>query len=303
MTREQLIARLWPKGVVDFDTGLNSAVRKLRIALQDEAETPRYIETVPRKGYRFIGAIDPPAAEPAPIPPPQRVAERAPRNFRAASTASSSESSVTAAQPSPDPQSRRTYIYVAVGVAVLMIAGLTLVWLRRESAPATQPSATASPSLSLDSRTIAVLPFRAATPGEANEALALVVTDLVRNRLATLNGVVVIAGGSTAHMTDAHLDARETGRKLNARFLLQGGAARAGDQISTDVELVDAASGAQLWSTSFDHSVKDVAALRETIVERVAGALRIAAEPAGALPPRLPRSIWMLICCTYAASS
>ncbi len=283
VTREQLIARLWPKGVVDFDTGLNSAVRKLRVALQDEAETPRYIETVPRKGYRFIGAIDPPAAEPAPIPPPQRVAEAAhpAEPSVSASTASSSESSVTAAQPSPDPQSRRTYIYVAVGVAVLMIAGLTLVWLRRESTPATQPSATASPSLSLDSRTIAVLPFRAATPGEANEALALVVTDLVRNRLATLNGVVVIAGGSTAHMTDAHLDARETGRKLNARFLLQGGAARAGDQISTDVELVDAASGAQLWSTSFDHSVKDVAALRETIVERVAGALRIAAEPAG----------------------
>jgi tetratricopeptide (TPR) repeat protein len=82
-------------------------------------------------------------------------------------------------------------------------------------------------------------------------------------------------------MRDAHLDARETGRKLNARFLLQGGAARAGDQISTDVELVDAASGARLWSTSFDHSVKDLAALRETIVERVAGALRIAAEPAG----------------------
>ena len=50
VTREQLIARLWPKGVVDFDTGLNSAVRKLRIALQDDVETPRYIETVPRKG-------------------------------------------------------------------------------------------------------------------------------------------------------------------------------------------------------------------------------------------------------------
>ena len=76
VTREQLIARLWPKGVVDFDTGLNSAVRKLRVALQDEAETPRYIETVPRKGYRFIGAIDSPATEPAPIPPPQSVAER-----------------------------------------------------------------------------------------------------------------------------------------------------------------------------------------------------------------------------------
>jgi DNA-binding winged helix-turn-helix (wHTH) protein len=65
VTREQLIARLWPKVVVDFDTGLNSAVRKLRIALGDVAETPRYIETVPRRGYRFIGTIDPPVMDAA----------------------------------------------------------------------------------------------------------------------------------------------------------------------------------------------------------------------------------------------
>src|SRR5690349_20363943 len=60
VTREQLIARLWPKGVVDFDTGLNTAVRKLRVALEDVGEVPRYIETIPRRGYRFVGEIDPP---------------------------------------------------------------------------------------------------------------------------------------------------------------------------------------------------------------------------------------------------
>jgi DNA-binding winged helix-turn-helix (wHTH) protein len=59
VTREQLITRLWPTGVVDFDTGLNAAVRRLRVALGDEAEHPRYIETLPRRGYRFIGALQP----------------------------------------------------------------------------------------------------------------------------------------------------------------------------------------------------------------------------------------------------
>lgn len=59
VTREQLITRLWPKRVVEFDAGLNAAVRRLRAALGDEAETPRYIETVPRKGYRFIGTLRP----------------------------------------------------------------------------------------------------------------------------------------------------------------------------------------------------------------------------------------------------
>jgi DNA-binding winged helix-turn-helix (wHTH) protein/Tfp pilus assembly protein PilF len=57
VTREHLIARLWPKRIVEFDAALNAAVRRLRAALQDEAETPRYIETVPRKGYRFIGTL------------------------------------------------------------------------------------------------------------------------------------------------------------------------------------------------------------------------------------------------------
>jgi DNA-binding winged helix-turn-helix (wHTH) protein len=66
VSRAQLIARLWPSGIVDFDTALNSAVRRLRKALCDEADTPKYIETIPRKGYRFIGSITPPSrCEPA----------------------------------------------------------------------------------------------------------------------------------------------------------------------------------------------------------------------------------------------
>ena len=148
-----------------------------------------------------------------------------------------------------------------------------------------------------------MLPFRAATPGEANEALALVVTDVVSNRLALLKGVVVIASDSMARLPDAQLDARETGRKLNAQFLLRGSAAYAGDQVSTEAKLVDAVSGAQQWSTSFDHSVKDVA----LFVKRSSSAWQALCASRQnlqrALPPRLQRSIWMLICCTYAPGS
>jgi DNA-binding winged helix-turn-helix (wHTH) protein/tetratricopeptide (TPR) repeat protein len=63
VTREQLVKALWPDGVVDFDNGLNVAVRKLRVALDDVGDTPRYIETLPRVGYRFIGPI---GAQPEP---------------------------------------------------------------------------------------------------------------------------------------------------------------------------------------------------------------------------------------------
>jgi DNA-binding winged helix-turn-helix (wHTH) protein len=79
VTREQLIARLWPSGVVDFDTALNSAVRRLRMALGDHAETPRCIETIPRRGYRFIGRVDvPDAALPGGIASAARSAEPVP---------------------------------------------------------------------------------------------------------------------------------------------------------------------------------------------------------------------------------
>lgn len=57
VTRERLVQLLWPKGVVDFENNLNSIVRKLRVALEDDSETPRYVETLPRIGYRFIGTM------------------------------------------------------------------------------------------------------------------------------------------------------------------------------------------------------------------------------------------------------
>jgi len=69
VTREHLIARLWPKRIVEYDAGLNAAVRRLRAALGDEADTPRYIETVPRKGYRFIGQLQPQQVQAAVVEP------------------------------------------------------------------------------------------------------------------------------------------------------------------------------------------------------------------------------------------
>lgn len=136
VTREHLIARLWPKGVVDFDTGLNSAVRKLRVALRDEADTPRYIETVPRKGYRFIGSIDPPVADANP-----RV-----------DVASGAAGDVSPLPPAVAPRGRRRgessearflrpLIYVALGAAAVLIVVAIVFGLRRESSPAASGSA------------------------------------------------------------------------------------------------------------------------------------------------------------------
>ena len=121
VAREQLIARLWPKGVVDYDTGLNTVVRKLRAALADDAGEPRYIETIPRRGYRFIGGdrgsplaaeVAPPAPEAEPAPPPQVV--------------SASES-----VPAVDPGARA---FDATLASLGLVAGASPCWSRWPSA-------------------------------------------------------------------------------------------------------------------------------------------------------------------------
>ena len=70
VTRERLVQVLWPRGIVDFDNSLNAVVRKLRVTLGDDSATPRYIETLPRIGYRFIGKSE---APPSPDAPPRAV--------------------------------------------------------------------------------------------------------------------------------------------------------------------------------------------------------------------------------------
>ena len=139
VTREQLIARLWPKGVVDFDTGLNTAVRKLRVALEDVGEVPRYIETIPRRGYRFLGTIDPPsdvvtltAPVVAPVaapmaPPPLPVEKESPPAVerRAVAQAASTPASRLGAVSS------RRGVAIAAGFLLLLVAAGAAWWARR----------------------------------------------------------------------------------------------------------------------------------------------------------------------------
>src|SRR5262245_14847553 len=138
VTREELIAHLWPKTVVDYDTGINTVMRKLRIALNDDSDAPRYIETVPRKGYRFIGKIEPAIEAAPPLPAVEGTGERhAFRGYRLAIAA-----------------------LIAIG---LLVGAITLYEWRasvphRATTAATAP-AVIPPALNPSAHTIAVLPF------------------------------------------------------------------------------------------------------------------------------------------------
>jgi Tol biopolymer transport system component/DNA-binding winged helix-turn-helix (wHTH) protein len=126
VTRERLIGLLWPKGVVDFDTSLNTAIRKLRSALGDVAETPRYIETLPRRGYRFIAPLD---------PEPETASPNAPVPVEAGAN-------VTGAQP-PRQTNAGTRRWLIIGIGTLLVAAVALWFTVEMGHPSRNPLANA----------------------------------------------------------------------------------------------------------------------------------------------------------------
>jgi DNA-binding winged helix-turn-helix (wHTH) protein len=153
VTREQLISKLWPKGIVDFDTGLNTAIRKLRVALGDTADTPRYIETLPRRGYRFIAALEPdPAREPEPEaqPHPESAACVRPSGVQPARNMEDSPRQTAV----PPRTGHRRYIALLTALTLALVGvAVVRVWISRE------PAVTVTPSFSPPPHSVAVLPF------------------------------------------------------------------------------------------------------------------------------------------------
>jgi len=309
VTREHLTALLWPKGVVDFDTGLNTAIRKLRSALGDLAETPRYIETLPRRGYRFVGSVDPdpeavaagPAADllipvpgealpgpahsvpataapPAPaavpaaqLPPPGE--EHAPRAGRSSAIASG------AAAP------RRPLPHLALigtlAVAALLV-GVYAAWRAHSAASLTSVRVEALPPSGLPAHTVAVLPFENLSAEPTDGFLATGIAESVQHRLASVKSLSVIARTSSFTFRGRDVDARDIGRKLNARYLVEGSVQRAGDRLRVTAQLLDASSGSDVWSLRLERHMGDIFELQDEISGKVTDAIGVslAAEPA-----------------------
>ena len=299
VTREQLIAHLWPKGIVDFDTGINTAVRKLRAALGDLADTPRYIETLPRRGYRFIGTLEspePPAVEsssgparwvegadspPDPSALPSPSAGPPPTALIADPPAAAPLTPVAPVVHEPARGARRRAWAIgaaaALVLAVVLVTGIAYRSLKHAGVPAaTDSNATAtSPAAALPTRSVAVLPFENLSAEPNNEFLALGIAEMVLHRLADLKDLTVIARTSSFVFKNRDEDARDIGRKLNARYLVEGSVQHEGARLRVTTELIDASSGNRVWSLSFDRQLTDIFALQDEIAGKVANALSV----------------------------
>src|SRR5882672_2440332 len=216
VTREQLIARLWPSGVVDFETSLNTAVRKLRAALGDEADTPRYIETLPRKGYRFIGTISAPSAADMGVAPP----------------------------PAARRSKTKVALWILIGV-LLVGAGIAIAPSLRQT-----DQAASGPITSL-----AVLPFRPLLPESRNPALEFGMADTLITQLSNLPGVKVSPLSAVRPFDATGQDPLAAGRSLQVLAVLDGSIQTDRQRVRVSARLLRVADGSALWSSQFDEPV------------------------------------------------
>jgi TolB-like protein/DNA-binding winged helix-turn-helix (wHTH) protein len=280
VSNDDLMARVWPGLVVSPET-VSQRVKLLRGALGDDPRAPRYVAGLRGRGYRLIPEV-------------RSVEEALPRISLQASPVQSESPPLrpieteTALQPQR-PARTRTNVVVGViaALALIGIATYAVFALRPQPAAPEPDSVTV---VGLPPRTVAVLPFENLSPDPANEYLGLGMAEMVLNRLASVSELVVIARSSSFKSAEAKADARETGRKLNARYLVEGGVQRDGDKLRVTARLIDAQSGAQLQALHFDRALADIFSIQDEIAEKVAGALEASLSKTAAVDARGART-------------
>src|ERR1700722_17213803 len=239
VTREELQQKVWPTDVfVGFDQGLNNAIKKVRDALGDSADSPRFIETVDRHGYRFVAPVG--AVPGRPSEPRFHFGWRTLRNTA----------------------------LIGLGAASL-IAALAY-WAWHGSAMRGRP-----PS---EKVILAVLPFDNLSRDPDQEFFSDGLTEEMIAQLGRLNPerLTVIARGSVAKYKGSSLAVNQIGAELHADYLIQGSVRRASDRVRITVQLIQARDQTDLWAESYDRELKDVLAVQDSVVRSIASEIHIA---------------------------
>jgi TolB-like protein/DNA-binding winged helix-turn-helix (wHTH) protein/Tfp pilus assembly protein PilF len=251
VTREELRQRVWPSSVfVDFDHGLNNAVARVRDALSDDSNTPRFVETLPRLGYRFVCPVV--------------------RGTPTVATKSAPETPPAPAPLTPSSPPRRSIPRMLTsGLLVLVIATAlaTGLWLTQRSiADAGDDAAPAQPA-------VAVVPFVNMSEDVKAENFADGLTEELLHKLAGIRGIKIVGRASSSRMQGKTTN--EVTRALNASHVVEGSVRVSEGRLRVTVQLIDAMNGRHLWSQAFDGSLGDILEMQETIATAIAEALQV----------------------------
>jgi TolB-like protein/DNA-binding winged helix-turn-helix (wHTH) protein/Flp pilus assembly protein TadD len=255
VSRDELKQILWPADTfVDFDDGLNTAVRKIRDALGDSAEKPRFIETIPRRGYRFVGRMA--DVRPAVVPLLAEESRESPEQKNA--SLSTSDSAVLATQKAIPPTHWRL---VLAGISALVVFSVALVLYRSSSAKGAKQ---------LPISSLAVLPLTNLSGDPTQEYLADGMTEALIGRLSEIHNLRVISRTSVTRFKDTHLSVPEIARTLQVDAIVEGSVIRDGSRIRVHAQLIRAATDEHFWSEAYDRELRDVLSLQSDVAQSIA---------------------------------
>jgi TolB-like protein/DNA-binding winged helix-turn-helix (wHTH) protein/Flp pilus assembly protein TadD len=261
ITRKELRNRIWAdENFGDFDQAVNIAIAKLRNALGDSAESPRYIETLPKRGYRFIAEVSVvDAAGHANAP------ESAARDTTGIESGLPGQG--VALTVAHKPWLRPTRRAVVVTVAVLSLAILA-VWLFRSwERPPT------------GIRSIAVLPLDNLSGDVSQDYFSDGMTDELITDLAKIKALRVISRTSVMGYKGTHPPLPEIARKLNVEAVVEGSVLRVGDQVRITAQLIQVPADKHLWAESYEGNLTDTLALQNNVARAIAEQIRIEVTP------------------------
>jgi TolB-like protein/DNA-binding winged helix-turn-helix (wHTH) protein/tetratricopeptide (TPR) repeat protein len=265
VTREELRQKLWPGDTfVDFDTGLNSAVKKLRDALCDSADAPRYIETLPRRGYRFIAQVQNGdlSAGVSPIELPAVVPLRSNPNEDGLGAERLADGEVDVRRTGTS----RARPWLVLGcVAALALMAVTSVMLRSHTGHTSQTKI----------RSLAVLPLNNLSGDSSQEYLADEMTEELCGRLARIHDLRVISRTSVMRFKGTKLSVPEIARTLGVDALVEGSVIRQGNRIRVHAQLIRASTDEHLWADEYDGELGDVLTLESEVAQSIARTVEV----------------------------
>jgi TolB-like protein/DNA-binding winged helix-turn-helix (wHTH) protein/Flp pilus assembly protein TadD len=274
VTREELRGRVWPnESFGDFDQAVNIAIAKLRSALGDSAENPRYIETLPKRGYRFIADVSVvdtdghtkrpgSAAGDLPGTEPGRPLQG---NGLAVPSGKEPGHQLQGAGLAVAPKSRRwSTRRVIVASALVLSLPILSVWLFRSLRRA--PTGI---------RSLAVLPLESLSGDASQNYFADGMTDELITDLAQISALRVISRTSVMVYKGARKPLPQIARELNVDAVVEGTVLRSGDQVRITAQLIEASTDKHLWSQSYEGELRDTLALQDKVAGAIADQIRI----------------------------
>jgi adenylate cyclase len=292
VTKEELFTAVWPETVVS-DVALSVCVRELRKSLADDAKTPQYIETVHRRGFRFIAPLN--ATQPVDSSQDSVVSRK--KEEKQETNGQSLESSVQGLESEEQrlvetdqildasPQTLDTAVSPAsswfirrVTLAAVLLISATVLIVQYLSAPlpTTQPLTPAPQSLPLpDKPSIIVLPFVNLSGDPGQEYFSDGVTEEITATLSRVSGLFVIARTSAFTYKGKATKVQDISREMGVRYVLEGSVQKADGQVRIIVQLIDATTGKHLWSEHYDRPLQNIFTLQDEIREKITLALQV----------------------------